>query len=378
MKKLTSECPELKRIFEENFSHYGELGASVSVWQDGVEVASLHAGYALQNQSKPWTPQTLVPVYSATKGAGFATLLLAMFRGGVSPDMSVGELWPEFPLPYASLAELCSHQCGLASFHRGCDVFDHDDCVRALEESTPAWMPPEHGYHPHTCGVMMDELMIRLTGERLWRYWDEHIRIPLDLDFYIKLPESEFNRVATLYPGKMDSSNLDTPFYKDYLTKGRPVYQAFHTLLGLNSVREMNTPAAWTCGMPSFGGVASARGIAKFYQACIGLDELGVFPVEVREWMKQIVVQGDDLTLKTPTAFSCGFMLDPSDSKGKKHRHLFGFNGFGHAGAGGSHGYADPDFGISFAYTMNRMDLNVLPGIKTQNLIHALMREMQG
>ena len=124
------------------------------------------------------------------QGAASATLLLALHQQGASPQMSMGELWPEFPLPYASIAQMMSHQCGLAAFSRTASVFDHEDCVRALEETVPAWQPPEHGYHPHTYGVMLDELMLRLTGERLWRYWEEYIRKPLNLDFYIRLPES--------------------------------------------------------------------------------------------------------------------------------------------------------------------------------------------
>lgn len=91
---------------------------------------------------------------------------------------------------------------------------------------------------------------------------------------YIRLPESEWNRMATLYPGKMDMSNMGTPFYLEYMNKGTPVHRAFNTLIGLNSVRQMNTPEAWSSGVPAFGGVASARGMAQFYQACLGLDEL--------------------------------------------------------------------------------------------------------
>ena len=343
--------------FEKNFRDYGELGASVSVWKEGREIVSLHSGFAVADETRPWTERSLVPVYSATKGPASAALLLALHRQGASPEMSMGELWPEFPLPYATIAQMMSHQCGLAAFSRQADVFDHEDCVRALEETVPAWQPPEHGYHPHTYGVMLDELMIRLTGERLWAYWDEYIRRPLNLDFFIRLPESEFSRVAVLYPGKMDMSNMGTPFYLEYMKKGTPVNRAFNTLIGLNSVRQMNTPAAWTSGMPAFGGVASARGMAQFYQACLGLDELEVFP--------------------ETTAFSCGFMHDPVDlSTGRKRRHLFGFGGFGHAGAGGSHAYADPEYGLSFGYAMNRMDLNVLPGVKTRNLINAAMKEI--
>mgnify|MGYP002669379222 FL=1 len=152
---------QIVEAFERNFRDYGELGASVSVWKDGKEIVSLHSGFAVADETRPWTEHSLVPVYSATKGASSAALLLALHRQGASPQMSMGELWPEFPLPYASIAQMMSHQCGLAAFSRTASVFDHEDCVRALEETVPAWRPPEHGYHPHTYGVMLDELMLR-------------------------------------------------------------------------------------------------------------------------------------------------------------------------------------------------------------------------
>lgn len=162
-----NEYRQITEAFQENFRNYGELGASVSVWKEGREIVSLHSGFAAADKTRPWTEHSLVPVYSATKGAASAALLLALHQQGASPQMSMGELWPEFPLPYASIAQMMSHQCGLAAFSRTASVFDHEDCVRALEETVPAWQPPEHGYHPHTYGVMLDELMLRLTGERL-------------------------------------------------------------------------------------------------------------------------------------------------------------------------------------------------------------------
>lgn len=374
-----NEYRQITEAFQENFRNYGELGASVSVWKEGREIVSLHSGFAAADKTRPWTEHSLVPVYSATKGAASAALLLALHQQGASPQMSMGELWPEFPLPYASIAQMMSHQCGLAAFSRTASVFDHEDCVRALEETVPAWQPPEHGYHPHTYGVMLDELMLRLTGERLWRYWEEYIRKPLNLDFYIGLPESEWNRVATLYPGKMDMSNMGTPFYLEYMNKGTPVNRAFNTLIGLNSVRQMNTPEAWVSGVPAFGGVASARGMAQFYQACLGLDELRVFPSDVRGWMRNVVIDGPGPDAEN--AHRLFLRLHARSRRprhGRKLRHLFGSGGFGHAGAGGSHAFADPAHGLSFGYAMNRMDLNVLPGVKTRNLISAVMKEVAG
>lgn len=361
----------LRRAFEENFTLYDELGASVSVWKNGSEVISLHAGHTAIDALRPWTADTLVPVFSATKGLSSASLLHALHHEGRTPGLRAGDLWPRFPLPDATLAQVMSHQCGLAALDRTASLFDHDDCVRAIEETVPAWGPPEHGYHPHTFGPIMNELMLRLTGATVADYWEEAIRQPLGIDCYLNLPESEYGRVATLYPAKADKDGLDTPFYREYLTPGNRIYRSFRSLSGLGSVRSMNTPAAWTCGSPALGGVASARGMAAFYQAC--LDRDGLFPEEVRIWMQTVVVDGPDLTMLTPTAYSCGFMLDPLDPQtGRALRRLLGGRGFGHAGAGGSHAFADPATGYSFAYAMNHMDLNVLPGKKTARLVEAL------
>ena len=107
-----NEYRQITEAFQENFRNYGELGASVSVWKEGREIVSLHSGFAAADKTRPWTEHSLVPVYSATKGAASAALLLALHQQGASPQMSMGELWPEFPLPYASIAQMMSHQCG--------------------------------------------------------------------------------------------------------------------------------------------------------------------------------------------------------------------------------------------------------------------------
>ncbi|MEG1508525.1 MAG: serine hydrolase domain-containing protein [Akkermansia sp.] len=375
----------IRRAFDNNFETRDELGASVSIWQNGQEILSLNQGFTTKKSigmagvPQPWTRETLIPVFSATKGAAAATLLLTLHSLGLNPNMPIGDIWPFFPLPHSSLAELMSHQCGLASLEHPANLSDHEACVASIEQTKPAWLPPEHGYHPHTYGSILDEIMIRLTGEKVSSWWDTHIRTPLDLDFYITLPESEFHRVGMLYPGKADKESLESPFYQQYLKPGTPIFKAFHSLEGLGTVRLMNTAKAWTCGSPAFGGVASAQGMAKFYQACLGNISPDLFPPIVREWMRTVVIDGIDLTMLTPTAFSCGFMLDPiNPANGQLLRHLFGQRGFGHAGAGGSHAFADPDTGISFAYTMNHMDLNVLPGEKTKCLVDALLTDIRG
>ena len=369
----------LSQAFHNNFEILGELGASVSIWQHGQEIIGLHRGYANREQTKPWSARTLVPVYSATKGPASACLLLALYEHGATPFISIGDLWPRFPMPHATIAQVMSHQCGLAGLSRSANLFDQADCVAAIEETPCAWAPPIHGYHPHTFGPIMDEIMIRLTGNTIAAWWEARIRKPFHLDLYMDTPEACFPRIATLYPGKAEQSQLSSDFYRAYLKPGTPIFRAFHSLQGINTVRQMNSPMGWLCTSPAYGGIASAHALAKFYQICLGNltlpgSQKPFFPDEVRTWMSTIITDGFDQTMLTRTAFSCGFMMDPRNPQtGMPLRNLFGFEGFGHAGAGGSHAFGDPATGISFAYTMNHMDLHVLPGQKTQMLVYALM-----
>ncbi|RYD64553.1 MAG: class A beta-lactamase-related serine hydrolase, partial [Verrucomicrobiaceae bacterium] len=113
-----SALGELLSVFEENFRSRGEIGASVSVWWRGEEVLSAAEGWCEKEQTRAWTAETLVPVYSATKGPASATLLLALDAKGLGPETLVREVWPTFPVAEATFAHLLSHQCGLAALDR--------------------------------------------------------------------------------------------------------------------------------------------------------------------------------------------------------------------------------------------------------------------
>ncbi len=355
--------PTLQAAFEANVAAGLEQGAAVSVWKQGVELCHLCAGDARPGVA--WTPDTLVPIYSATKTASAACLLLALHDCCQGPELEVGELWPRFPLPHCTVGQLLSHQAGLAALSETAPLDDLDACRHAIERSRPAWLPPAHGYHPHTIGPMVDVLMLELTGMRVGEFWERRVRGPLGLDFYIGLPESEHPRVAELRAARMRGAMPRTAFYTQFFDSTSTIYRAFHSLTGYASAREMNTSAAWQCASPAKGGVASARGLAQFYQSLLGYVPGSPFAPGVLEWMASPQCSGEDLTLCRPTSFGCGAMLEPAA--------LFGRGGLGHAGAGGSHGFAEPETGCSFAYVMNQMELGILPGARVQRLIDAFV-----
>ena len=341
---------EFERCFRENLAG----GASVSVWKHGLEILTLSGG-------EGWSKDTLVPIFSATKPASALCLLLALHDCCRGPELEVGDIWPAFPAPHCTVGQLLSHQCGLAALAESAPLEDLAACRDAIEKTSPAWLPPQHGYHPQTFGPLVDILLLELTGMRVCEFWEQRIRRPLGLDFYIGLPESEFHRVAQLQAPRIQPGYMQKDeFYKKYFDTGSSVYRAFHSIVGYGTPREMSTPAAWRCGSPAKGGVASARGLAQFYQ-CLLADFI---PTEVRDWLATPQCSGLDNTLQQHTAFTCGAMCEPA--------YLFPGGGFGHAGAGGSHAFCAPDSGLSFAFVMNRMELGNLPGARVEHLLQLL------
>lgn len=369
-----TELEAVVETFGENFRTRGELGASLSIWWKGEEILSLAEGWCEKEKRRPWRAGTLVPVYSATKPAAAATLLLALERKGLGVETPVREVWSGFPVAEASFGDLLSHQCGLSALDRAASVWEHGEVVAAIEAQEPEWRPGDgHGYHARTFGTLVDEPVRRLTGKTLGRFWWEEIAHPLGLEFWIGLPESEWGRVAVLYPGRASGDDFASGFYSEFNREGSLTRRTFGSPRGVRSVQEMNDPKAWAAGFPASGGVGTASALGKFYQAAIGAIA-SPLSGDVRSALATRRIQGDDRVLVQPTAFSAGCQLDPLEPDGTKRRTLYGpaADAFGHPGAGGSHAFGDPGLGLSFAYTMNQMELNVMPGRRSTTLVDAL------
>ena len=372
---------KLTALFHENFAAFGELGASVCVWWDGREVLSLGGGWKDRACSAAWTAETPVLFWSATKGLAAACLLHACQEYAVSPLTRVGEVWPEFAQAgkaSVTIAELLSHQAGLAALSREADALDHAAVAAALAAEAPQWpLGAGHGYHPRTFGYLVDEVLRRITGGvTLREYWRAQFAEPLGLDVWIGMPPERVAEASAIFPAKTAPPKGD-PFYTAFLTPGSLTARAFASPRGLHSVASMNSPEARASSFGAFGGIGTARGLAKFYAllACGGvLDGQRFFEPSALDWMTTTLTQGPDRVLQIETAFSAGFMRDPRSADGAKLRTHFGPSprAFGHPGAGGSHAFADPDTGTSFAYVMNQMEPGVLPGPKCLRLIAAL------
>ncbi len=368
-------------LFEENFEAFGELGASVSVWQDGCEILSLANGFRDREETERWTARTPVLFWSATKGLAAACVLHACETHGISLEEDVAKLWPEFAAAGKdgiTIAELMSHRAGLPALSQAVSVLDYAAVVSSLANEPPHWPRGSgHGYHPRTFGFLLDELLRRITGGTpLREYWRATFAEPLALDLWIGVDSNRVEQVAPIFPARTTLPKGDQ-FYTAFLTAGSFTARAFGSPRGLHSVAQMNLPASRTASFPAFGGIGTAQSLAKFYAMLAGggaLDGLEFFNAEALAAMSTTLTQGHDRVLQIETAFSAGFMRDPVDSVGSKSRENFGPSprAFGHPGAGGSLAFADPDQRVSFAYVMNQMEPGVLPNRKSLRLVEAL------
>jgi len=372
-----------KPLFQENFEKFGELGAAVSVWQNGKSILDLCGGFRDVHREKPWIADTLVLVWSATKGIGSACVLHALQEHNIEISQRVAEFWPEFAQAgkdKVTLAQLLSHQAGLCALDRRVDVLDYDAVIRALETQKPLWPPgTAHGYHARTFGFLLDELVRRIAGKTLSDYWQENFAGPLNLDFWIGLPKTENSRVATMYAAKsgkpLEPKNRQSgsDFYADLVTPGTLARKTFTSPYGLHVISKMNDAAIRAHPIVSFGGIGSASALAKLYSMLANggkYDGQTFFSEKAIAWMTTTLADGVDRVFQIPTAFSAGFMKD----SGNAGRRILGPSGtsFGHPGAGGSHAFADPESKIAFAYVMNQMEQSLLPNEKSRRLVDAI------
>ena len=367
----------LKPLFQENFEKLGELGAAVSVWQNGKAIVDLYGGFREARRENPWTSDTLVLVWSATKGIGSACVLHALQEHKITLDQRVSDFWPEFAQAgkeKITLAQLLSHQAGLCALDRRVDVLEYDAVIPALEAQKPLWPPGTgHGYHARTFGFLLDELVRRIAGKTLSDYWQEAFARPLDLDFWIGLPETENSRVATMYAARPNNRQSGSDFYADLVTPGTLARKTFTSPYGLNAISGMNTPAIRAQPIVSFGGIGSASALAKFYSVLANggtADGQTFFSAQTLGWMRTTLTDSIDQVFQIPTAFSAGFMKDSRNAP----RRMFGPSqtSFGHPGAGGSHAFCDPENRIAFAYVMNQMEQSLLPNEKSLRLVDAI------
>jgi len=366
----------VRAAFEENFELHGDLGAACCVYLDGRPVVDLWGGFADLAGGRFWEDDTVAIVFSATKGVTAACVNLLIERGGLDPDAPVAAYWPEFaangkggiPLRWV----LC-HKAGLAAVDGTLtlpEVLAWDPVVRAIAAQSPNWEPgTAHGYHARSFGWILGEVVRRVSGRSLGRYFADEIAAPLGLDFWIGLPADVLPRRACLIP-----PDADLPSIADLLGANSLTARVMTGPAGLFAYDEMwNRPDVLAAEMPSSNGVGSARALARLYAALVGVvDGVRVLGAETVRDATAVQAEGADRVLILPTRFGRGFMLQPMLAPDAGPR------SFGHTGAGGSLGFADPEARLGFGYVTTKMKFDLGGDERTQGLVRAVYRVLRG
>jgi CubicO group peptidase (beta-lactamase class C family) len=378
--RIEGHCDErfsaVRAAFEKNFTERGELGAAVTVLAGGDKVVDLWGGWADDARTVPWQSDTVVNVWSTTKGPTALCAHVLADRGLLDLDAPVADYWPEFAAAGKKsvlVRHLLSHRAGLAGLrepHSLDQLYDWELTCARLAATEPWWEPgTRSGYHAITYGHLVGEVVRRVSGQRPGEFLRQEITGPLGIDFTVGLPERDFGRAAELvHPVASRSSEQAAVF-----AQLAPV--AIAALTNPPTGADAANSAGWRAAeIPAANGHGTARAVAALYGILAGKGQLDGHRVLSREAAERVREgQGGcpDLVL------AAGFAHDTEAGLGLW---LSGRNGsygpnpraFGHDGFGGSCGLADPEAGIAMGYVMNRMGPHIADDPRKMALVEAV------
>ncbi|MFX1490009.1 MAG: serine hydrolase domain-containing protein [Promethearchaeota archaeon] len=377
----------VKDAFIENFRKGEEVGAACAAYHKGEKVVDLWGGYRDKKTKDPWKEDTMVLVFSSTKGISGLAVALAHTKGYFNYDEKVSTYWPEFAQngkENITVRQLLSHQAGLCAIDEPMDLDilgNPERMGEIIAAQAPLWEPGKsHGYHAITLGWYESELIRKTDPQHrtIGRFFNDEIAKPLGIEFYIGLPEEIpdsriANMHAPMYKFRMlfNMKKIPKPFVKAFLKKGTITNRAFSNPKILGSVKEYNTRKMRRIELPASNGIGLVRDMARLYGIfSMGARELGIKQETLEAIMKPAKdpeLGRFDQVLQLESRFSLGF-IKPSP----EFRFGTSENAFGTPGAGGSFAYADPDTQTGFAYAMNKSGFYIFDDPREHRLSKAV------
>lgn len=355
---------QVAEAFAENFATGNELGAGFAATLEGETIVDLWGGYADRKKERLWDADTLVPVYSTTKGIAALVIARLVDQGMLDYEAPVADVWPEFAAggkETITLAQALSHQAGLCGFREPIDPalwLDPPALAAAIAALEPLWAPgTRSGYHPLTWGYIAGEIVRRATGKSLGSHLADDFCEPHGIDFWIGLPDDEHARVAEIQKPK------DLPQLGEITELKRIAF-----------LTKWSAPdrggAEWRrIEIPSANGHGTARAVAQIYSVYANggaLNGQALIGKDAYRALTKVRVDNEDLVLPTRVQFAAGPMHNGPRVYGPNPETL------AHSGWGGSMGLGDPGHRLSAAYVMNRQDRYLQGDPRAQALVEAL------
>ena len=380
--RISPRFARLGELLDRQLEEGGHLGVAVAVYRDGEPVVDAWGGLA-QAGGRPWERDTRATVFSTTKGVTATCLHLLVERGQVELDAPVVRYWPGFARAgrdrgkeRTSVRQLLCHQAGIPQTPDAVTRFeqtaDWEFMVGQMEELTPAFEPgTANAYHALNFGWLVGEVVRRISGRSLGRFFRDEVATPLGIDdVHVGLPAELEPSVAPLEApppgdelGALVPEELRAPDGLMARTLLRPKGDL---------VAFMNTRPARAAELPASGGIATARGLARLY-ACLAaggtLEGVQLLSPETitRATRSQTPPGRRDLVIGFPVDWACGYMrVGPLSACGPNP------NAFGHAGYGGSLAFADPDARLGVAIVPNRMANELRSGLRVLQAVKAV------
>ncbi|WP_313517945.1 serine hydrolase domain-containing protein [Pseudomonas sp.] len=360
----------VKDAFAELFDNPQERGAALCIQIGGETLVDIWAGTADKDGAEAWHSDTILNLFSCTKTLTAVAALQLVGEGKVELDQPVARYWPEFAAAgkqHITLRQLLSHSAGLPALRAqlpGEALYDWTAMTDALAAEEPWWTPGEaHGYAPITYGWLVGELLRRVDGRGPGESIVNRVARPLGLDLHVGLADSEFHRVAHISRAK---GNLGDAAAQRLLKCFMSEPNAVSTRAFTNPpsvLTSTNKPEWRRMAQPAANGHGNARSLAGFYS---GLLDGRLLEAELIGELTREHRRGEDRTLLTATRFGLGCMLDQPDVANATYG--LGPRAFGHPGAGGSIGFADPDRDLSFGFVCNSLGPYVLMDPRAQRL----------
>ncbi|HZX17614.1 MAG TPA: serine hydrolase domain-containing protein [Pseudomonas sp.] len=364
----------LRDAFAALFDEPQERGMALCVQIGGETVLDLWAGVADKDGQQAWHSDTILNLFSCTKTFTAVTALQLVGEGKLELDAPVARYWPEFAAAgkdKITLRHLLSHQAGLPALRQMLPaeaLYDWQAMTTALAAEQPWWVLGEgHGYAPITYGWLVGEVLRRVEGRGPGESIVARTAKPLGLDFHVGLADAEFDRVAIISRGKGNFGDAAAQrLLKTMMSE--PAAMSTRAFTNPPSIMTSTNKPEWRrMQQPAANGHGNARSLAGFYS---GLLDGQLLESELLAELTREHAVGEDKTLLTRTRFGLGCMLDQPEVANATYG--MGPRAFGHPGAGGSIGFADPERDVAFGFVTNNLGPFVLMDPRAQKLARLL------